>query len=97
CVMRGAVVYCLEEADNGKRLCELRLPPNAVFTESEMSFLPQGMCALRTDGFRAQSADPQAPFSTQPPTLLPATLTFIPYSQWNNRGEGEMLVWINQA
>ncbi|MEG1890658.1 MAG: glycoside hydrolase family 127 protein [Clostridia bacterium] len=97
CVMRGSVVYCLEEADNGKRLCELRLPPNAVFTESGMSFLPHGMCALRTDGFRAQSADPQAPFSTQPPTLLPATLTFIPYSQWNNRGEGEMLVWINQA
>ena len=28
--------------------------------------------------------------------MEPATMTLIPYFLWNNRGEGEMTVWMNR-
>ena len=33
--MRGPVVYCLEEADNGQGLPLVRVKPDAVFTEEK--------------------------------------------------------------
>lgn len=97
CVSYGQAVYCLEEADNGKALCELRLPRNAAFEKISMDWLAKGMVALRTQGFRLSEANWSKAYAEEPPKAIPAVLTFIPYSQWNNRGEGEMCVWVNEA
>ena len=36
-------------------------------------------------------------YSTAEPATGPATLKAVPYCLWNNRGEGEMQVWIREA
>ena len=94
CVMRGESVYCLEEADNGKQLGALWLDAGAPIEEVRLDFLPDSMVALRAKGFRALPFDDGALYSEHKPVYKPVTLTFVPYSQWNNRGEGEMTVWV---
>lgn len=96
CVQVGETVYCLEEKDNGSRLCELYMPGGAVLTPCEASGLPEGTLALRCEGFRAVHDDWTDAYREEPARFVPATLTFIPYHLWNNRGIGEMTVWVNQ-
>lgn len=97
CLAYGQMVYCLEEADNGPALCELALHRGAKFEKARMDWLPEGMCAWRTEGIRYSEAGWIGAYAEALPQGEPATLTFVPYSQWNNRGEGEMLVWVNEA
>lgn len=97
CVAYGQRVYCLEEADNGPALCELALPRGAVFEKGKLDWLPEGMFALRTEGVRYCEDGWIGAYSEKAPEAKPAILTFVPYSQWNNRGEGEMCVWVNEA
>ena len=97
CVAYGQMIYCLEEADNGKALCALALPRGASFSTIPMDWLPEGMVALQARGVRRKEEGWREPYRTEPPETEPVTLTFIPYSQWNNRGEGEMRVWINES
>ena len=47
--MRGPVVYCLEEADNGQGLPLVRVKPDAVFTEEKTDELGFTMIMLRVD------------------------------------------------
>lgn len=97
CVTEGQIVYCLEEADNGSGLCMLALPADAAFTRVEMDWLPDGMHALRAEGFRRSDDDWLHAYEERVPVFAPQSLTFVPYSQWNNRGEGEMCVWVQEA
>ena len=95
CLMRGETVYCLEQADNGAHLAALWLDSDAPIEEARLDFLPPSLPALRARGYRALPTD--ALYSDAPPTFEEVELLLIPYSQWNNRGEGEMRVWINDA
>jgi len=97
CVAYGQMIYCLEEADNGQGLCMLSLPRGASFEIARMDWLPEGMAALKTQGFRYREEGWREPYREDASETEPATLTFVPYSQWNNRGEGEMRVWVNEA
>lgn len=94
CVMRGSTVYCMEEADNGAALSALYIRADAKPEPVHMDFLPKSMPALRCEGYRRIAAD--ALYTDEPPRYERTTLTFVPYSQWNNRGEGEMRVWVNE-
>lgn len=96
CLMRGLDVYCLEEKDNGPWLSGIRLRRDAQFQE-----LPgqqaSGLPILETSGFRLkESAWGHELYTENLPAYEPCRLTFVPYRFWGNRGEGEMLVWINQ-
>ncbi|MCR5277945.1 MAG: glycoside hydrolase family 127 protein [Lachnospiraceae bacterium] len=95
-VMRGPVVYCLEEADNGKDLHLLSIDTDTVFgvrKESELG----GIDALYADGYREITRDddrlyrPAGAREYEHPELK-----FVPYYAWNNRGEGEMRVWVQR-
>lgn len=97
CVMHGATVYCAEEADNGKMVSSLYVDTSVQPEEIKLDFLPQGMCALKVKGWRRTETQPDILYSSCAPVYAPATLTLIPYCQWNNRGEGEMQVWLNEA
>ena len=35
-------------------------------------------------------------YGGEKPKLADVDLTLIPYQYWNNRGEGEMLVWMKE-
>ncbi len=99
--MRGPLVYCMEEADNGKNLhlCRVDLKKTgdscAGAEVTEGSICGQSMRFLQVPGLRLA-----ADFSTdlyrdyQPPVWEECNLTLIPYYAWANRGEGEMRVWV---
>lgn len=95
-VSRGPIVYCLEEIDNGNELHRLSL-----CTKKEMEVLRgnvlEGAVELRGCGRRLSdagfngalyAADVEETYDEQ-------KLRFIPYYLWNNRGIGEMTVWVN--
>ena len=97
-IMRGPIVYCLEEKDNGKNLQLLRLKPDAKFTEEKTDEMGFSMVMLHAE---AKAKKPivveNGLYQTyKKPVYEQKELRFIPYYAWANRGEGEMEVWINQ-
>ncbi len=93
-VMRGPLVYCAEQADNGADIACLTLPPRADFAEVP-TFLGEDTVALTARGARAVFADQQSLYQACLPEKQAAELTLIPYFLWANRGEGEMQVYLN--
>ena len=95
-VCRGPLVYCAEEADNGTLLndfiADLSQQPRA---EREDSF--GGIVALTAEGSRSDYGEWPEDTLYRPAgsARKQASLRLIPYFLWNNRGVGEMLVWMN--
>lgn len=95
-VMRGPLVYCAEQADNGEGIACLKLPYDPVFSEAE-AFAGGGAIALKASGARAVFANTDALYQDQLPAWEETAITLIPYYLWANRGEGEMQVYLNVA
>lgn len=99
--MRGPLVYCMEEADNGKELHLFRirnLPEEAGSICIEGNSLP----VLKAAGEKltvkeAGELYPEAGEGAYQESYEPSEITLIPYYAWANRGEGEMQVWIREA
>lgn len=92
-VMRGPLVYCLEEADNGAHLSALRIDTEAPLKEVFDPELLGGTVTVTTRGVRAEGFENRL-YSTQRPACAPAELRFVPYCFWGNRTGGEMAVWV---
>jgi DUF1680 family protein len=82
-LMRGPVVYCLEEIDN------------------KDFFKNSGKVYLKTNGLQAEYRDDLlngvmtiTGSVTVYETEEDISFTAIPYYAWNNRGQGNMIVWI---
>ena len=88
----------MEEADNGKDLQLLRVDTGKLKEiKTERSYeLGHEMCVLKVPGYRQKpSADDEGLYTEfSPVEESGTTLTFIPYYAWNNRGKGEMSVWV---
>ena len=102
-VARGPVVYCLEEADNGKDLYLCRLALQSLNPENiqeeirieRTQELGHPMIVLKMPGRRLVPGESRELYSPcQPQQEREITLRMIPYYAWNNRGEGEMSVWM---
>jgi DUF1680 family protein len=101
-VMRGPLVYCLESADlpEGVGIGEMLLPSDARFAEEKGSGPLAGMTVLACEGARLAAAsgappDGQALYrELGDASLERMPLRFVPYFAWDNRGEGEMTVWL---
>ena len=95
-ILRGPIVYCLEEADNGDALHLLRLPREAVLREAEGEGALAGSVLITAQGVREVPTG-EALYTARPAWREePAALTFIPYALWANRGENEMEVWVRE-
>ncbi len=95
-MIRGPLVYCLEEADNGENLSALYVDTDQPI-EEETSDLFGGPVLLRAKGQRvAQISWKGGLYSAVKPKREPITLTAVPYAYWNNRKPGEMIVWIKE-
>lgn len=102
--LRGPVCYCMEEADNGKDLQLLRVNTEKLLAEGvenavrveETSALGHEMCILKAPGKRVRADENGAPLYAElsPEAEEETELTLLPYYAWNNRGEGEMSVWV---
>jgi len=96
-VKRGPVVYCMEEADNGKNLHLTKLCVDGEKTAEAADELGEHFVRVTAEGRRMKLGDAEK----QPLYHLyqkeeeeKTKLKLIPYYMWNNRGEGEMQVWI---
>ncbi len=91
-LMRGPMVYCFEEVDNGGSLAALRLPRASALRVKSSSHEPYGQMLIEVDGERTET-DEQL-YSENPPETQGVTLRAVPYYSWANRGAGAMRVWL---
>lgn len=96
-VMRGPLVYCLEEADNGKNLHMLKMDTDARFWTEEKVISTDMVTAIKAYGWRQKKTEKDRGkalyFPYTKAEYEQTELTWIPYYAWANRGEGEMQVW----
>ncbi|MFI5355979.1 MAG: glycoside hydrolase family 127 protein [Opitutales bacterium] len=95
-LQRGPIVFCLEQTDNGGQLGLLGLPKTSALTARFDPELLGGAVVIEGAAQRLQPANEEL-YSTATPAVAPARLKAVPYCLWNNRGEGEMRVWIRES
>ena len=95
-LMRGPLVYCLEEHDNGKNLHLVKLPEEADVLPGEAIAALNGLPTLRAEGKRIVIEGEGLYRTAKCRKTEKADLTFIPYFAWANRGENEMCVWVRE-
>ncbi len=95
---RGPVVYCLEEADNGKNLHLLSIDasgkPEEKEEQGELGHIIRITAAgkrIREPGEGSRLYQPADEEALQEQDVR---LRFIPYYTWANRGSNEMSVWV---
>lgn len=96
-VVRGPLVYCLEEADNGKNLSALYISADQEIKEEKRDILG-GITGLLIKGKRMQESvwNEKELYGSHPVVLSDVILKAVPYAYWNNRGIGEMTVWVKE-
>lgn len=96
-IMRGPIVYCLEEEDNGADLHRVYLSNNLEFTyKYEKDFLG-GVVTIEGNGKKIQKEDRDEDKLYKSNSQIKfenKKLKWIPYYTWANRSAGEMIVWI---
>lgn len=93
-IVCGPLVYCLEERDNGGNLPAIFADTEAPLVK-EPSDLFGGCAVIRGKGRRiVENSWPGGLYSGKKPELADTEFTAVPYPYWNNRGEGEMVVWM---
>lgn len=97
-IVKGPLVYCLEEVDNGENLSAIEIAPDAQLTESFEADLLGGTLIIHANAKKIDESnwgtELYRPVKTQTKEI---EIKAIPYCLWNNRKNGEMLVWINKA
>ena len=104
-LMRGPVVYCAEEVDNGKNLHLIHILPQEPIQEGNVEIQGKRYPALLVkgekmiveetgeDGMIRKNGE-SLYRKYQPPKYEDVQVTLIPYFAWANRGENEMMVWM---
>lgn len=97
-IERGPLLYCLETPDASvEDLGDLRLPFNADFVTKPYTIANQKMVALETTALAFKKSnydDKEALYQTlRSCDVEKVPIRLIPYFAWDNRGDGEMLVW----
>jgi DUF1680 family protein len=89
-VQRGPIIYCAEWADNKDgHILNLVINKNAQLTSE---FKPDLLGGTETIQTTAHQVEKNLDGTLK--TLPDEPLTLIPYFLWNNRGPGEMMVWL---
>lgn len=96
-IMRGPLVYCIEENDNGDIPSAISISSNTKFTESKAKDIEGNPIVLEFDGFKLKPNESDASlYSSEETVEVPVKVKAIPYYTWGNRKPGEMTVWIRQ-
>lgn len=98
--MRGPVVYCAEEKDNGKELKDIVVTKPFVIKESVSTEFGFDTVVLDVDAKRITPSGSGFMESTlymnyEGSNEEKMNLRLIPYSMWANRGEGEMCTYFS--
>jgi hypothetical protein len=85
----GPLVYCVEGADNANKAMNFVLPASSKFS---VQYDKAKLGGINTIGFEANVFEVDA--NGQSISTVRKTITAIPYFVWNNRGKGEMQIWL---
>ncbi|MCU0377474.1 MAG: glycoside hydrolase family 127 protein [Bacteroidales bacterium] len=89
-VQRGPLMFCAEWPDiAGGNVFNIVIDKNPQFTTEFVPGMLNGTAIIKTNGHHAMK-NPDGSVSPG----VPEEVRFIPYHLWNNRGKGEMRVWI---
>jgi uncharacterized protein len=93
-LQRGPLVYCLESVDNGPQLNAVRLPRSAALEPALESDLLGGVVTLAGEALRASGSGWAGLYQAYPTAPHKFAIKAVPYYTWDNRAEGDMLVWL---
>lgn len=94
-LVKGPIVYCLEEIDNGGNLGAIEVDTKTKLIEKYEDDLLGGTLTILASAEKISNEDWNNDlYRTEKPKSEKANIKFIPYCLWNNRGKGEMLVWV---
>lgn len=98
-VVKGPLVYCLEEIDNCDNLSAVFVDTSTAPTFEYDKNLFDGTTVLTLKGRRISGMNWKEDelYGTQKPIYENAVLKAIPYCYWGNRGLGEMIVWMKYS
>ena len=90
-VQRGPVIYCAEWPDNNTgNVLNLVIDRNAGFSAEYVSDMLGGAQVIRTKGTQTRRMIGDEPVMI----YEEEDISLIPYALWNNRGPGQMMVWL---
>lgn len=95
-LQRGPIVFCFEEIDNGSNLAGLVLPEDAEFVATFDPELLGGVVVLLGEAYKEHRSSGEL-YSFVRPKRERVPVKAVPYYAWNNRGIGEMAVWIRHG
>jgi hypothetical protein len=89
-VQRGPVIYCAEWPDNNDgKVLNLVIDKKSAFSSEFTPGLLGGTQIIKTSGYQTKKTlDGRIESSEK------ENVTLIPYALWNNRGPGQMMVWL---
>ena len=85
----GPLVYCVEDKDNTGSAYNFILPDTGSF---QVDYIPGLLGGINQISFEASVMEP-APDKKSVQSVQ-RTIRAVPYFSWNNRGPGEMQVWL---
>jgi len=94
-IVRGPLVYALENVDNSAPLHSIRLKKGTPFTLKPADGLPEGTVAISGEALIGEDTD--ALYFEGELSAVPGSFTVIPSALWQNRGDSSMRIWIPEA
>jgi len=89
-IQRGPVIYCAEWPDNDNgNVRNLVINKDALLSAEFVPSLLGGTEIIKTMGFQTKRS-----LDGKIESLPEEPVTLIPYALWNNRGPGQMMVWL---
>jgi DUF1680 family protein len=88
-LQRGPVVYCLEGVDNDGKVRNLALPKEAKLSAAFDKELLGGVVVVKGEALAVTGLDDDGKPKTEA-----AKFQAVPYSVWDNRKPGPMVVWL---
>lgn len=97
-IVKGPLVYCVEEQDNGKNLASILVDTKQKPEEFYEEQLLGGCSVIKLAGKKISEHgwDEKTLYQETETVLDDVELTAIPYCYWGNRKTGEMLVWLKE-
>lgn len=89
-VQSGPIIYCAEWPDNADgRVLNLVIDTQDGFTSGFEKELLNGTKVIKASGYQTYKT-----LDSKVQTMEKQPVTLIPYALWNNRGPGQMMVWL---
>jgi uncharacterized protein len=88
-IERGPLVYCIEHPDNEGKAFNIFIPDNALLKTEFNKDLMGGTQVIKTEAPVVTTSADGMEIKTEVKQV-----TAIPYFLWNNRGQGQMQVWL---